>query len=337
VMINQVIIFAALLALIFLAGLFSGAETGIYRFSRLRLRLGIEQRRLSAVILAKSLHDSSGLLLSTLLGNNLAHYFITSAVTYMLLSRFGGERTAELAATLITAPTLFVFSEVIPKNIFFYRSDWLMPYCGPILYALHKAFSCCGIVSLLKWLSSLLARLLGGRGRTENMIKAVHPPYLHAIVRDSQEEGLLSPVQSDIVNRLVGISHLSLRAVMTPFNRVEAVEVNSSRSALLKKLKKCAFTRLLVYDRWPGNVAGFANVYECLGSGEDFADLWPFLKPVQKLAASTSVTDAINIMQRENHRIVLVMRSGYVGRERPIGIVTMKDLVEELIGELAEW
>ena len=50
-----------------------------------------------------------------------------------------------------------------------------------------------------------------------------------------------------------------------------------------------------------------------------------------------SVIDATNIMQKENHKIVLVIKAGRLGGEKPVGIVTMKDLVEELLGELAEW
>ena len=84
-------------------------------------------------------------------------------------------------------------------------------------------------------------------------------------------------------------------------------------------------------------VIGFINIYEALSSTEQFAELHNFVKPIRKLAANTAVTDAINIMRNENQKIVLVMRKTHVGRERPIGIVTMKDLVEELLGELAEW
>jgi CBS domain containing-hemolysin-like protein len=62
-----------------------------------------------------------------------------------------------------------------------------------------------------------------------------------------------------------------------------------------------------------------------------------FIKPIRRLHADTTVLDAMNIMQRENQRIVLVTRMGHGGRVRPIGIVTMKDVIEELIGELAEW
>jgi CBS domain containing-hemolysin-like protein len=115
------------------------------------------------------------------------------------------------------------------------------------------------------------------------------------------------------------------------------VDVNSDNAALMNKLKKCAFTRLLVTEGQPANIIGFINIYEVLGSKEKFANLHNFLKPIQKIGANTTVTDAINIMQKENHKIVLVTRSTRAGRERQIGIVTMKDLVEELLGELAEW
>ena len=73
-----------------------------------------------------------------------------------------------------------------------------------------------------------------------------------------------------------------------------------------------------------------------LGTGEEFTDLRKFLLPLRSLDGDTSITEAINIMRREQWRIVLVTRQRG-RREVPMGIVTMKDLVEELLGELAEW
>jgi CBS domain containing-hemolysin-like protein len=74
-MINNVISILTVLVLVLLAGLFSGAETGMYRLSLLRLRIGVERKRFSSLVLSKSLSDSPGLLLSTLIGTSLAHYF----------------------------------------------------------------------------------------------------------------------------------------------------------------------------------------------------------------------------------------------------------------------
>ena len=336
-MVNKIVLILVIVFVIILSGIFAGAETGIYQLSRLRLRLGIEKRRLSFVILGKSLRDSTGLLLSILLGNNLTHYIVTSIVTYILLSKVGVAHTAELFATLIIVPILFVFAELLPKSIFFYRADYLMSCFAPVLFVFHKIFSWCGAVSLLKFVSRIFAQLTGSPALSRAPMVAVRQPHIKAIIQDTREEGFLSPVQTDIINRLANISHLSIRSVMTPFNKVQTVDANSDKSALLNKLKKSAFTRLPAYDRRPANIVGFINVYEALSSAEDFTTLHNFIKPIRKLSVNTIVSDAINIMQSENQKIVLVTRAGHVGRAKPIGIVTMKDLVEELLGELTEW
>jgi len=336
-MVNSIVLILVIVFSVILAALFAGAETGIYQLSRLRLRLGIEKKRLSFVILGKIMRDSPGLLLSMLMGTNLAHYLVTSIVTLLLLSNIKVAHTAELVATLITAPTLFIFSELIPKNIFFYRADLLMPSFAPVLFAFHKLFTWSGIVPLLKFLSRILARFTGAPVYSKTVISAVRPPYIRAIVQETREEGILSPIQTDIINRLASISSIRIKSVMTPISKVQLVDANFDNSALLNKLKKSAFTRLPVYDRQPANIVGFINIYDALSSTKYFTNLHNFIKPIRKLHANTIVTEAINTMQNENQKIVLVTKVGRTGHEKPVGIVTMKDLVEELLGELIEW
>jgi CBS domain containing-hemolysin-like protein len=336
-MINSIILIFVIVFAVILGGLFAGAETGMYQLSRLRLRLGIEKKRLPFVILGRSLRDSPALLISMLIGNNLAHYLATSIVTFLLLTRLQAEHMAEVFATLLTSPILFVFSELIPKNIFFYRSDTLMPYVAPVLFAFHKVFNWCGLVPLLKFMSRLFSQLAGVPVPSKTPLAAMRQSHIRAVLRETREEGFLSPVQTDIINRLASISRLSIRSVMTPIKKARTVDVNSDNSKLLQRLKESAFTRLLVYERQLSNIIGFINIYECLSSPQRFADLRNFIKPIRRLGADTVVTEAINVMQSESQKIVLVTRIGHAGRETPIGIVTMKDLVEELLGELAEW
>jgi CBS domain containing-hemolysin-like protein len=288
-------------------------------------------------MLGRAMDDSTGLLLSILIGNNLTHYLVTSIVTIFLLSKLGAEHTAELFATLITAPILFVFAELLPKNIFFYRADFLMPCVAPILFSFKTLLTWCGMVPVLKFVSRIFARLIGSPRPSETAITAVRQSHIRTVLRETREEGFLSPVQTDIMNRLASISHLSVKSVMTPIGKAQTVDSNFDNSTLLRKLKKSAFTRLPVYEHHPANIVGFINIYDCLSSPEQFTDLPDFIKPIRKLGADTVVAEAINIMQSENQKIVLITRVGHAGRERPIGIVTMKDLVEELLGELADW
>ncbi len=330
-----IMIIIAVLA-VALGGLFAGAETGMYQLSRLRLRLGIERKKLRFVILGKAMRDSNALLLSMLTGNNLAHYIVTSIVTMMLLSTLTNDHTAELFAMLITAPTLFVFSELIPKNVFFYRADSMMPFFSPLIYAFHRLFTFCGVVPMLKAFSSLFARLTGTTAMQGTIVSDLRSSYIESIFHETREEALLSSVQTDIIKRIVSFPSIRLNSVMTAMSKVQIVDINTDNRALLSILKNCPFTRLLVFQHNRNNIIGFVNIYDCLASDRKFTDLTDFTKPIRKLSAQVTVAGAMDIMQKENEKIVLVTRTPN-SKEIPDGIVTMKDLVEELLGELTEW
>ncbi len=334
------LVFIAVLTIVF-AGLFAGAETGVYRLSRLRLQLGIEKKQLSFILLGKTMRDSVGLLLSMLIGTNLAHYIVTSIITYLLWKNFlnkpGAAHTAELFATFITAPILFVFTELIPKNIFFYHADYGMPFLAPLLYVFHKVFTWCGAVPMLRYVSGIFALITGSYVPSKVRIMAGQRHHIKAIIADSREEAILSAVQTNIITRLVNISDIRIRSVMTPINLVQMIDVNSDKSALLNILKEHDFTRLLVTDNQPTNIVGFINIYEALSSPEQFTNLRNFIQLIQVLPPDTTVIDALNFMRRENQKMILVTKTSHTGRGKPIGIVTMKDLVEELVGELTEW
>ncbi|MHC4637122.1 MAG: CNNM domain-containing protein [Planctomycetota bacterium] len=334
---HNVILFILFCLSIVLSGLYSGAETGIYQLSRLRLRLGIENRQLPYIMLGKVMDDSAGLLISILIGTNLSVYIITSILTFMFIEQVSSVHTAELLATVIGTPILFILCELIPKNIFFYRANSLLPYVSGVLYISKKLFTWCGVVFLLKCLSHFLGRLTGSAGAFKSEFASLSSPYIKAIYHETHEEGVLSQVQSDMINRLDILSRLSIRAVMTPINNVQAVEVQSGREELLKILSKSVFTRLPVYEGNRGNIIGYIDIYEVLNCGEAFSDLRDFIKPFKTLAAYIMINEAIDFMQREKEKTVLVVRRKTLDKEKAIGIVTMKDLVEELIGELMEW
>ena len=325
-------IYILIIALMMVASaIFAGSETGIYQLSRIRLRLGVESKRLSFVMLGRIMRDSPALLISILIGNNLTYYFITSIVTLLLLDRVADEHTVELLATALITPVLFVFSELIPKNIFYYRADKLMPRVAGFLYIFKKLFTIVGLIPLLKFISDLFAKFTPAK-RTP---KAVMTSHIKVILHETREEGFLSTTQADLISRLATISHLDLNSVMIPLGKVQMADVNSDRSQLLKILEKSPFTRLPVYKINRTDIVGFIDIYDCLAQ-QQFDDLNTLVKPLRSLPADTTVSHAINFMQSENQKIILVTRGAH-HRQRPVGIVTMKDLAEELLGELTEW
>lgn len=333
---NRVVLLLAIMAFGF-SSVFSGLETGIYRLSRLRLRLAAETGGLRHKMLNSVMRDGPGLLLSLLVANNLANYLATSCVTILFLAVARSEHAAELYATLATAPLLFVFAESIPKSLFLYRADALTAWLAPLLFVTHRILTFCGAVPLLRLASQAFARLTGAPLSSRKMIASTQSHQVRAILRDTHEEGLLSSVQSDIIDRIINIPGLRLRAVMVPLAQVQSVGIRSDRTVLLNKLRRHAYTRLLVWDGTSANIAGFINIYDVLSSDREFEGLADFVQPIRRLPAETSVIDAIDIMRRERLEIVLVTRTRRSGQDAPVGIVTMKDLVEELTGELAQW
>ncbi|MBN1765999.1 MAG: DUF21 domain-containing protein [Sedimentisphaerales bacterium] len=322
---------------VFFTGLFAGAETGIYQLSRLRLRLGIEKKQFSSVILGKALGDSSGLLISTLVGTNLAVYLATSTISYIVLEKTQSPHSAEFLATLITAPVLFIFSELIPKNLFFYYSDALMLRIAPILFGFYKLLSWCGAIQLFKYVSKVLAKVTRTPLPSRNIISAVQRNETTAFFRDIHDESFLSAIQADILNHLLAASNITIKEVMIPFKKVQCIEINSNRQALLNTLKKSYFTRFPVYDGVPDNIIGFINIYEVLSSKQRITRLHDFIKPVRKISDDTQVMDAIEIMQNEKAKIAMVVHSTRAKKQISTGIITMKDLVEVLFGELSTW
>ena len=226
-MINIVLLILVAVFFVFLSGLFSGAETGMYQLSPLRLRLGIEKKRLPFIVLGKVMHDTHTLLISILIGNNLTHYVITGIVTYLLLKNSSLAHAAEFFATLIIAPILFIFAELIPKSIFFYRADSLMLYAAPVLLVFHKAFSWCGLVPALRFISRIFSRLVGVESSSKSIMTSAQRHRIRAILQDTHEEGVLSSVQTEIIDRIVGIPSLRIRSVMIPMSMVETVDLTS--------------------------------------------------------------------------------------------------------------
>ncbi len=336
-MIKVVIYILLALWCAFLGGLFSGSETGMYQLSRLRLRMGVQKKKWAYVLLSRTIHDSQGMLLSMLIGNNFANYFATSFATYLFFMRFHNEYQAELLATVAATPVLFIISELIPKNLFYYRADMLMPKVSPVLYGFDRLFRYCGAVAVLKMLATRFSQLVKTTGPPRTAVTAAQKHHIEAILKDTREEDFLSPVQMNIIYRLVRFSQLQIRSVMTGINRTRKISRQSTRDDLLEQLRLHPFTRVLVYGESPDDIVGFVNLYECLGRDLSCEGIKPAIRPIRSFHADLTVIQAINIMQRDNLKILLVIRKAAAGQVQPVGILTMKDLVEELLGELSEW
>jgi CBS domain containing-hemolysin-like protein len=330
-MILNLLMFCIIVLLVILSAFFSGSETGFYRLSRFRLRLGVEQNRPFYATLFRLVRDGQSLVMSILVGNNLVNYLLTSIVTVLLFGRLRDQGMGVLYTTLLVTPVLFVFGEMIPKILFYHWADYLIPRLTWLLWFTHKAFTLTGAVGALQWVSDRLSRLFRLGADTAAAVDATQRHQVSQIIHETREEGLLSHVQREMIERLLKIPNVPVQKVMTPFGKAKKVSVQTSRQALLGHLAESSFARQPVCAL-DGTVLGYIAIFEVLGGEQDFADLQGYVRPMIKLEPTHSAIDAINLLCRKREKIALVQSAQ---SKQPLGIITLTDLVEELTGELA--
>jgi Mg2+/Co2+ transporter CorB len=318
-------------------GYFSGSETGVYRVSRFRVRIGTRNRRPFYSLLADLLHDGHGVILSTLIGTNLFCYLATSMVTYILLDLVANKHAAEAYATLIMTPALFIYVDIIPKSIFYYRSDTLMPLLAPLLWSFHVLLTWSGIIATLKWIARWLNRLFGSSADTPTAISITGRHEIRQIIHETREEGILTTTQRDILHRMIDSQDIRLGQIVIPLDRVETLNVASDRDTVMNTLRRVPYTRIPVYEKSPDNILGYVRPAEILCDRQDFTDIRPFLHTIGRIPNNVSTLEAIDQMAKQSYRIAIVWDERKRSRPdfRAMGIVTLKDLVEELTGDPA--
>lgn len=330
--------FIVLLVVLFicLSAVYSGSETGCYRLSRFSLRLGTEQKRPFYQMLSDVMKDSHGLMFSLIMGNNLVNYFATTLVTYLFLNQAGNVHMAEIYTTAIMTPTLFLFGDILPKNLFYHKANSFMTALAPLIWFSHKLFTLTGVVFVLKWLSNRLNRLFHTSIDTSQAVDLTQREQVKQIFHETREEGLVSELQKSMMDRLVRIPDLPVTSVMIPLGQVLMTELRTSRQQILSLAGQSPYTRILVYEESRQNIRGYVNVYKTLGCGRSFDSLADFVEPIGTIVAGSSVISALNQFRRLSHSIALVVSetAAQESNKEILGIVTLKDLMEEFTGEL---
>ena len=328
-MMPMILQFSTIISLMALSALFSGSETGFYRLSRFRLRLGVEQKRPFYHTLAALVRDGKSLVLAILIGNNLVNYLLTYLVTLLFFCRLENQHLAEFYTTAILTPVIFIFGEMIPKVLFYHWADVLIPRLTWLLWGTYRAFTVTGIIAALQWFSNWLTRLMGLEANTAAAVDATQRHQVSQIIHETREEGLLSDLQREMIERLLHIPNVTVQSIMVPLQKAEKVAMKTSREMLLEHLKKSWRTRQVVLNK-DSSVCGYLLIYEVLAGEHEFADLQSFVKPILTLEPTCSVIDAMNALCQKREKIALIQQS-----KQPLGIITLTDLVEELTGELA--
>jgi putative hemolysin len=316
--------FALFLAL---SAVFSGSETGFYSLSRVRLAADERAGRRAARLVQRLISDDRGLLITLLVGNTLALELMTNLGDDALAS-IGAvpPQWREVLLTLILTPTIFFAGELIPKDLFRHRPHTLLGICAPVI----------ALARLLFWPLSLVLRLLGQSLervfglREEAIQRAFGRESVLALLAEGAASGALAPHAQTLARNVLELRSIPVSRVLVPWTEVQSVRADLPPRRAAEVVRRSAHSRLPVLDP-RGAVTGYVHQLDLLAAGPE-VQLESLVRPLSVLAPDLSVDRALARMRLAGMRIALVGSP-----DAPLGLVSLKDLLETISADLADW
>lgn len=320
---------SALFVLLIVAGFFSLAETAMMASARYRLKAKADRGESGARIAINLLGQTEKLLGVILLFNNLINAAAATLVSVIAIELFGDEKWALGAGTVIVTFLILVFAEITPKVVGANYADRLAPAVAFVLAPLLRAFNwAVAFVNLFVFAILALLRLRPDRTAEGEQLS---PEELRAIVLDSSP--LMPHKHRSILMNLFELEDMTVEDVMTPRGQIEAIDLGEPMQQVREQLATSYHTRIPVYEGDANNVIGILHLRRALSlamSGTlDREGLRERLSQPYFIPGTTRVHEQLQYFQENQQRIALVVDE--YGEIQ--GLVTLEDVVEELIGK----
>jgi len=303
---------------------FSGSETGLYRVSRIRLVLdGLSGNRIARG-LVWLLNNPALFVATTLVGNNIANYFVSMSVAIGAVALWpSGGATAELLGPVLFTPIVFVFGELLPKYLFYHAPSQLLRWTGgPFLVITILLFPVTIILGLLGRLLSLLTgdtpfRVRLGMARSE----------LEQVLREGQEAGILSPAQRVLAQNVFQIGNQPAIRFGVPLDRLAVVEQSESLAVARHAARRQGHPIVLVRER--GKIVGYYWYAQLVAASPDS---FPERNPVvQGSVIQKHFSVLLEMCETGSDVAVLYARDLSIR-----GVVTRRQLIQPLLAPAAQ-
>lgn len=243
---------------VMLSALFSGSETGFYRVTRVRLLLdGLGGDIVSRMLLRLTNHPAL-FVATTLIGNNLANYMTSLGIVLAVNLLFTHPELAESVAPMVLSPLVFVYCELLPKQLYYYSPNRLLRRSGPVLLVCTVLFA---PVALMLWvLGWMLERLLGQTPLRVRLTLA--RTELQQVLREGEEAGILHTAQRDLAQQLFAHSSESIERFISPVTRVMSVPLGAKTTDALRLARRQRTAVVPVRQRRGRSLVGYVRVID---------------------------------------------------------------------------
>ena len=320
---------AIVLICLLLSAYFSATETAFTTFNRIRLKTAAEKGDKKAQLVLDLSEDYDRLISTILIGNNIVNILAASMATLSVQRYiFNNDVTkSDLAATISTVVLtilVLVFGEISPKTIAKNSPDKFAMLSAPIIHAIKIALTPLTFV-FQKW-QNLLAKVFKPEEDT-----AMTEEELISIIEEAEEDGGIDEEESTLIKSAIEFGDLEVGDIFTPRIDITALPASADKETVAKTFTESGYSRIPVYEGDLDNVVGilYYKDFYSLVKDKNVA-ISEIVKPVIYVAKTQNVNDLMKELQEKQLHMAVVMDE----YGSTAGIVTLEDILEEIVGDI---
>lgn len=312
------------IALLFCAAFFAVAETAFASSSRSKLKAAADRGEAGAESALYVMDNFDRAITTLLICTNIVHISAAAIVTVAVTKRWG--LSAVSLSTVITTIVVFFAGEMLPKSIAKKYSERFAKRCAAPIRFFMKLFT--PLSALLTFLGQSAAKLTKGDAQI-----SVTEDELYDIIEDMTEEGTLDEEQGDLISSALQFGDVTVESVLTPRVDVAAIDISDSPEEILDFIKTQNHSRLPVYEGSIDNIIGVLQIRRYIKAylrQKNALDIRALLDEVFFIHQSANIDELLPIMSKRRLNMAVVT-DNYGGT---LGIVTVEDILEQLVGEI---
>ena len=301
---------------------FSATETAFSSLNKTRLKVLAEKGDKKAQLAFDLSEQYDRMITSILIGNNIVNIALTSICTVLFIHLMGDAGAS--MSTLVSTIVVLIFGEVTPKSLAKENPEKFAMFSAPFLKAIMW------VLTPFAWMFSQLKKLVGMVVKSKED-RTMTQEELLMLVDEVQQEGGLDEDEHELLRSAIEFTDRDAEDILTHRVDLEAVQLHDNARDISKVFDESRFSRLLVYDEDMDDIVGVihqSDFYnDCVLRGKDLTEIMSAPVFVPK---SIKISDLLKLLQKKKSHIAVV-NDGYGGT---LGIVTMEDILEELVGEI---
>ena len=308
---------------IILSGYFSATETAFSSLNKTRMKYMAEKGNKRAKNALRLAENYDKLISTILIGNNIVNISTASIGTLLFVDLMGQELGATVSTVVVTIVVL-IFGEITPKSIAKDYPERFAMFSAPMIGALLWLFT------PLNFLFSLWKKLVALLFHSDEEDKMSQEELL-LLLEEVEQEGAIDKSEGTLLRNAVEFGDLEVQSILTHRVDLEAVEVNATKEEIAAKFTETRFSRLLVYEETIDKIVGVLHLKDFYdGMGINPKPLREIMTPPLFIHQTEKVDDLLQLLKANKSHIAVVIDE-YGGT---LGIVTMEDILEELVGEI---